>query len=917
MASTGVMQSPVGLVGRERECAAIDHVVDRALEGESGSLVLRGDAGIGKTALLERAAGRASEMLVLRCGGIEAESNLAFAGLYGLVRPILDELDELPGKQGAALAGALGLAASAETDRFLVSAGVLGLLAAAAENQPVLCLVDDAQWLDHPSADALVFSARRLRGERLAMLFAARLGEERRFDATGLPELLVDAVDARAAASLLAFCSREAAPSVRERLLGEAAGNPLALLELPAGLSDEQLAGDAPLPDAIPLTPRLQGVFRQRIDRLPQPTQTALLIVAADNTGDVATVLRAGARSRLPADALDCAETADLVRTSGGTITFRHPLVRSALYDGATLSQRQRAHSALADVLAGEEHADRRVWHQAMATLTADEEVAAALEASARRSRARAAHSSAATALLRAAELSTDEDRRTRRIAAAAQAAWDAGQPDRAREAVSRALPVAGDELKARLLHLSGVIEALCGSLDAAIAQLLEGADVSTDPSLTLELLLEAAEAASFTGRLPMVVQLGERAASLPVASGRDRLLAAILTGFGFAYSGQHELAQARLAQAVDEADALDDPRALMLAALAASIAGDMGAGLPYATRAVEGARRLGLLSVLPQALQQLAMELNYNSSFALAYAAAEEGYRLSLDVGHGSGWHLANMATAEASLGKEVLAREHAEEVLAIGQRSGSTFLAGVAEWTLAFLDLTTGRPAEAADRLLALTMLERQDTNPLITLICIPDTIEAAVRCGRGDELGERYAAFEGWTRLAGTEARRALLARCQAMLAVRPPDEAFGEAIAVAHALPRFQRARTELLYGEWLRRERRRQEAREHLRAARELFRSLGAVRWEERAEAELRASGETARKRDPSTLDDLTPQELQIAGLVTQGLTNREIAAQLYLSPRTIDYHLRKVFSKLGITTRTELVRDGLSIRQLG
>jgi DNA-binding CsgD family transcriptional regulator len=911
MASTGAL---AGLVGRERECAAIEGMLERALAGDGGGLVVRGEAGIGKTALLEHAAETAGEMMLLRATGVEAEADLAFAGLYGLARPILDKLDELPAVQRGALAGALGLAPSSDPDRLLVSAALLGLLAAAAEDQPLLCLIDDAQWLDPPSGDALVFAARRLRAERLAILFGAREGEVHRFEASGLPELQVRPLDLESARMLASRRDSDAAPAVRERLVAEAAGNPLALLELPSALSEGQLLGMEALPQAIPLTPRLQGVFRQRIERLPAPTRAALRIAAAEDTGDTATVMRAMLQAELSSSALDDAERSDLIRASEGKIAFRHPLVRSALWDGATLHERRVAHLALAEALSGEENADRRVWHQAMATLSADEEVAAALEASARRAQARAAHSSAASALLRAAELSTDGGRRVRRIAAAAQAAWDAGQPDRAREAIARALALADPELKARLLYLSGVIEARCGNLPTALAQLSEAAQLALDPRLALAILLEAGEAAAFQGELSTVVALAERGALLPVSTARDRLMRAVLTGFGFTYSGRHEEAQAALAEAVNEAEALDDPRALVLAAISASMAGNIGDGLPHATRAVEVSRRRGLLGDLAGALEWQATELNYASRFDLAYGAAEEGYRLSLDVGRGSGWHLTNLATAEASLGHVDDARRHAREALAIGRRAHSTFVAGNAEWALAFIEMSTGRPSEALDRLLPLTSFEPHEVNPLIALSCVPDTIEVAARCGRTDELGERYSIYHAFVTAAPTEQRRALLARCEAVLGVGPPEGTFEEAHRRAVTLTPFQRARTELLYGEWLRRQRRRQDARVHLRAALELFRTLGTRLFAERAEAEIRATGETARKRDPSTLDDLTPQELQIAGLVAEGLTNKEIAAQLYLSPRTIDYHLRKVFSKLGIASRSELVRDGLPSR---
>jgi DNA-binding CsgD family transcriptional regulator len=919
MASPGLQQASP-LLGRDPECAAIDGLLDDARAGIGGALVVRGEAGIGKSALLDYARQRAgpadaagrqgAPMTVLSAAGVEAESDLAFAGLHELLRPVLGYLGELPESQAQALAGALGLAPSTHADRLLISAAVLGLLAAAAEDDPVLAMVDDAQWVDRPSAGALVFAARRLRAERLAMLFGAREGEASRFEAAGLPELTLTGLGHEPAAAILAASARQAVPGVRDRLLAEADGNPLALLELPDGLSAEQLTGLVPLPDAMPLTPRLEGVFRQRIGRLPAAARTALLVAAADNTGDAPAVLRAAGGLQLPADALDPAEKAALIRIAGTTITFRHPLVRSALYQSATLSERQRVHAALADALFSEEDTDRRVWHQAIATLTGDEEVAAALEASARRAQLRAGHASAATAFLRAAELSTDGGRRAHRMAAAAQAAWDAGQPDRARDIIGQALPSATDRTRAWLLHLGGVIEARTGSMREACTWLLQGAEASNEPSRTLEMLLEASEAATMYGDSATSIRLAARAAGIEPQTPRDRLMAVVLEGFAKGLAGDHEEAQARLTEVHVQAAALDDPRALIWASSSVAVAGDPGHALSYANRAVEAARRQGLLSLLPEALEEQAMVLIENDGFDLGYAAAVEGYRLSLDVGHGSGWHLMNMAMVEAVRGDEN-ARSHAEEALSIGQRTDSAFLVGYAEKTLGFLDLTLGRAEQAADRLLALTTPGGPAFNEFMAGETLPDAVEAAVRAGRHQAAAERLKAFRRWVAAAPTHGRHALLARCEALAGVRDADEAFGEAVAVTSALPPLQRARTELLYGEWLRRERRRVDARGHLRKALEAFRGLGAVPWAERAEAELRATGETVRKRAAPAVDQLTPQELQIAGLVTEGLTNKEIAAQLYLSPRTVDYHLRKVFTKLGITSRAELIRDGV------
>jgi DNA-binding CsgD family transcriptional regulator len=911
MAGPGLGQQAAQLPGREQECAVVDRLLAGACAGAAGALVIRGEPGIGKSALLGYARKSAASMLVLSALGVQVESDLAFAGLHELLRPVLMYLGKLPGTQSQALAGALGLAPSPQPDRLLICAAVLSLLAAAAETQPLLCVIDDAQWVDRPSADALVFTARRLRAEQLAIMFGVREGEASRFEAAGLPELALAGLCQDVAMSVLATTGRAAAPTVCERLLAEADGNPLALLELPASLSEEQLNGRVPLPDAMPLTPRLEGVFRERIGLLPRHAQTALLIAAADNTGDAPAVLRAAAMLQLPADALDPAEGSGLISITGKTITFRHPLVRSALYQGATLSQRQQAHAALASALHGDDHADRRVWHQAMATLTGDEEVAAALEASARRAELRAGHSSAATAYLRAAELSTDDARRARRIAAAAHAAWDAGHPDRAREIIGRALPLATGQTRTQLLHLSGLIEAHTGSMQEAFAMLVDAADASTDPSLTIELLFEAADAAHFSGDPAAVVRLGQRVMRISAADELDRFKIAALSGFALAYAGDHDQAQALITEALRCADTVTDPRVLMWAADAASASRGLGAGLPYINRAVDQARRNGLVGLLPLVLRRQAMELLWLSQFDLAYAAAQEGYRLSVDLGYGSSGHLVNMAAAEAVWGREQDARTHIEEARTLRQRRGSLFPAIGAEWTLGLIDLAAGRPAEAAERLLAITSPDHPYHNPLIALEVMPDAVEAGVRAGQREQAAARLHSLRERVAAAPTAPRRALLARCEALLGERNPHEAFGEAIAPGSGLPPMQRARSELLYGEWLRRERRRTDARAHLRAAIDIFRRLGAVPWAERAEAELRATGETARKRDASAVDQLTPQELQIAGLVTDGLTNREIAAHLFLSPRTVDYHLHKVFTKLGIASRTELVRDGL------
>lgn len=914
MATPGLQGGVGALVGRERECAAIDRLLEASARGESSSLVLRGEAGIGKTALLTYAAERGGG-IVLRTTGVEAESDLGFAGLYGLLRPIVDKLGELPDTQADALAGALGLAPSHGADRLLVSAATLSMLAAAAGEGELLCLIDDAQFLDSESVEVLVFSARRLAAEPVALLFAVREGAGRDFTAPGLPELVIQGLGTEAAVQLLKMSAPAAAAPVREWLIAEAAGNPLALLELPKGLSAAQLEGRAALPEATPLSARLRSAFLERIDQLPDKTRTALLIAALDDAEDLATALRAASDAGLPADAFDSAEEAGLLRVVDSRIRFRHPLVRSAVLDSSTHSQRRSAHLALAAALSGSADADRHAWHQALATVAADEEVAATLEASAHRYRERGGHASAATAFVRAAELSADEGRRIGRLAAASEAAWAAGQPERAREMIARALPVATGELRPKLLYLRGMIEARTRDARGAVAMLVEAADASEDGSFTLKVLTEATEAAMYAGDDVQAANLGARARGIEPRSETDRFRVAALGGVAAALAGDYEGAAPLLLEATQRAEGLEDPYALIWAVRAAAIRSTPRDGLPYAARAVTIARERAVLSVLPVALSHQASGLIGHGRFKLASAAAEEAIRLASDFGHhwGVGRNLSNLAMLDGVRGDESSARAHADEARELAATSGAVLIGEFAESALGMLELTLGRPGEATDRLLMVSDSERAESNPLTGLWSIPDLIEAAARSGRLDETVDRIDRYTDWVQRAPTPTRLSLLARCRALAGEGDVAEQFDIALAGAADLSPFEQARTELLYGEWLRRGRKRREARAHLRRASDLFRQVGAPTWEERAEAELRATGETARRRDPSTLDQLTPQELHIAGLVAGGMTNRQVAEQLYLSPRTIDYHLRKVFSKLGVSSRTELVQMGVPV----
>src|SRR5262245_7282543 len=819
------------LVGRTHEQALIDELLAGARRGESGALVVRGEPGIGKSALLEYAACRADGMVVLTTAGVEAEADLAFAGLYGLLRPILDHLDGLPTIQANTLAGALGLGPSIGSERFLVSAAVLGLLAEAADHQPLLCLVDDAQWLDRPSADALVFAARRLRAERVAVLFGARIGDVRTFDAPGLDELILGGLEHESALALLLDRQEPIAPPVRERLLRAAAGNPLALLELPAVLSEEQRSGRELLPDPIPLGSRLQAAFAARIETQPSLTRELLLVAAADDTGDVTTVLRAGAELGATASSLEPAEAAGLVRVSGTRIALRHPLVRAAVLGASTLAQRQRTHAALAAALQAEERADRGVWHPAPATLPADENVAAALEAAGRRSQLRGGHSSAATAFERAAKLSDDEAARVRRLGAAATAAWEAGQADRARALVDQALAHAEGTGRAQLLYLSGVIEGRTARVLDAVAILRKGIAVSTDPSLSLRMLREAIEFAGFAGDYDQLAELCELAAEVHPANAADLFIATVVAAIAAELAGDCGRCSTLCSDAIACAERLDDPVSLIWAASAAGRVGIWGDGLAYANRAVSITRERGLLTILPHALCAQAEQLLGQSEFDLAYAAAEEGRQLALEIDQPwtASWNVAALALVDALRVREQETRERVEELWAFGTRSGSTVIGAHASRALGLLELGLGRPDDALDRLLASITSARYQSIPAV-VFGVPDAVEAAARANRLEDMADLLARYETWVRQFPNPARLALLARSLALAADTGAEPLFVEALELSHALTAFGRGRTELLYGEWLRRHRRRVEARPHLRAAADAFEQLGLGAW---------------------------------------------------------------------------------------
>jgi DNA-binding CsgD family transcriptional regulator len=903
------------LHGRAGELAAVNRLLERAREGYSGAVVVRGEAGIGKSALLEYAAAQASGFTVLRATGIESEAEFAFATLHQLLRPAQDGIDQLPPPQASGLRAAFGLAPlSADGDqRFLVAVAALTLLTDTAEQQPVLCLIDDAHWADRSSTDVLLFVARRLAAEGVVLIFAARDGTPKTFgdfQSPGVAELTLGGLDVEAAACLTPDAI---IPSVLAEVVTRTGGNPLVLREVLPQLDSDQRAGRAPLPATLPIGKRMEQAFLGRVRPLPATTQELLEIIAADETGDLPTALRVASFLTGSGDAaaLALAEDAGLIRIQAGRVEFRHPLLRTAVYRGMPAQRRRTIHWALADVL-GDTAPDRRSWHLATASDAPDEAVAAALEDSAERARARSGYAAAATALERAADLSPGDAARVRRLAAAADNAWLAGQGPRAQALVRRAAPLAQEaSQRAALGYLDGMFQLRTGVAADAVDTLLKAADLAAvhDPSLALRMLMAASDAANYAGEPARLVDLARRAAALP-APRDDRGWFAVhfLTGLSCVFEGDLDRGTELLEAADTLADSFDEPAYLLWAASTGLYTG-RGDSRRLVPRAVARARALGAVGTLPHALEFASLGSAMAGYVTQAITQASEGLQLARDIGQEAPACnlLAALATATALQGREQDCKTYADEALveAVPRRLGLSI--GLATRALGLLDLGLGRPAEALERFESIWSAEPGGGHPFVAITSAQDLVESAVRAGRPDIAAAAVSVMAARSQRAGP-AQRGMLAYSQGLVAeAAEAAPHFEEALWLFPPQPMpFWRARIQLGYGEQLRRARHRSEARGHLRAALETFERLGAEPWAERARAELRATGETARRRDVVAVHELTPQELQIAGYASQGASNPEIAAQLFLSRRTVEYHLSKVFQKLGVSSRTEL-----------
>ncbi|WP_328712423.1 AAA family ATPase [Nocardia salmonicida] len=917
------------LHGRDTEQAMIDDLLSGARAGRSGAMVLRGEAGIGKTALLDYAA--AQGIPTVRSAGIESEAELPFAALHLLVRPGMELVRQLPSRQREALEAAFGLGQGAPADRMLIGLAVLTLLAEEAAQGPLLCVIDDAHWLDRATAEALLFAARRLDAEGVVMLFATRSGPQD-FPAPGLTELVLAGLRPDAAAALLDAGTTALSPAMRYRLLAESGGNPLALLELPAVVSASIVDESNPLP----LTQRLQLAFHGRVTRLPAATRTVLLIAAAAGAADLAPVLRAASALGASLSDLQPAQDAGMVATDGQVLTWRHPLLRSAVYQGSALTDRLAAHRALADSLVDDDAADLRAWHLACAATGPDEHTATALERTADRARRRHGFHGAVAAYDRAAALSTDAGARVRRLVLAAETATEAGFTDRAERLAERAESLShrtefdadgvgppdraatdpttrsraaaasgsdGSGFELRLDLVRAQAEFAGGKTASAHRRLMSAAVKAreTDPRGAARILTKAVHTAWYLGpdeldevaAVLTTLRLVEDDPATPIV----RYLTGSVTG--------HRVADLRDAAAAARAGGADSPADLVQLCGSGLVVGQDAQVEELAGELVRECREQGRIGLLAPLLFFRSEGLSFGGRPRESRIAAEEGLRIAQDIGQAQ-WvsqiH-AFLAYLSALQGDSTACRDHADR--AVAEEFGGPGAVG-ASWAhaaVALLALGEGRLEQAQTELAHMTIEPAR--HHVIGLRTLPDQIEVAVRLGATDRATEALDRLTRWAQRAGQAWIAALAARGRALLADgSDAEQHFVAALAVNRP---FDEARTRLLYGEWLRRDKRKVDARTQLELAMNLFDRLDATPWSERARTELGALGVgTGARASGGPLSSLTPQESQIVRLAAQGLSNREIAARLFLSHRTVGHHLYKAYPKLGVLSRGEL-----------
>ena len=909
-----VSAEPRQLLGRQREQAVFERVLDSAREGHGGVLVVHGDPGVGKTALLEYALETAKDFRIVRTSGVEGEMELDYAALQQLCSPLLAHTDVLPDLQRDALGVSFGLGPGRPPNPFLVGLAVLGLFSEAAEQQPLLCVVDDAQWLDEASGAALAFVARRLLAERIALTFATR---EVGLRLLRFPQLRIDPLGRRDARALLeSVLPARLDESVLERIVAETRGNPLALLELPRGLTPAQLAGGFDLPAALPLSDGIEESFRRRLARLPRDARRLLLLAAAEPVADPALLWRAAHELGIPETTAGAVESEGLVRLDG-EVAFRHPLVRSAVYNAAEPDERRLVHRALADATDAQIDPDRRAWHRAQAASVPDEQVAAELEQSAARAQARGGVAAAAAFLERSAELTVDPPGRAARALRAADTKRLTGALDSALGLAAVADRGPLDELqRAQLDVLLGRIAFASNRGNDAPPLMLKAASrlEHVDLRLACETYLDALVAALFAGRLAVDANarvVADAARAVSRSDGAARASELLLDGLALLItdgwkSGTPKLKQAVAAFRADEVDGEERLRWSWVAGGAAGVIWDFENWDVLTAREEQAARDAGALTVLPITLSIRA------GVRVFAGDVTEAGFlvdQVQVVTDASDNRRFPNAALLVASFrGEEDEARRLIEAIIEDSSARGEGLALAVASWATAVLCNGLGRYDDAFR---AATDALENPNDLWYSGWAMVELIEAASRTGKPEQAQPALDELVERTDASGTDWALATQARCRALLSgVDEAEAMYREAIERLLPTPiRLDLARARLLFGEWLRRQARRVEARTELRTAYEMFTDFGLNAFAERARVELQATGEHARQRSPDTLRKLTPQEEQIARLVAEGHTNKEIATRLFISTSTVEYHLRKAFRKLGVTSRTQLARQ--------
>ena len=917
MSGGGSAPSELALCDRRDECAVLDRLLEAARAGRSGAIVVLGEAGIGKTALLNKAIESASDLQVARADGVESERELPFAALHQLCAPMLDRLERLPGPQHDALATTFGLRDGAAPDRFLIGLAALGLLAEVAEERPLVCVVDDAHWLDKASAQTLAFVARRLFAESVVLLFGAREpGELLR----SLPELPVEGLRNGDARDLLASVVRWSLDArVREQVVAETRGNPLALIELTRGLSPAQLAGGFGLSGARSLQTRIEERFVARLDALPEDSRRLLLVAAAEPSGDPVLLWRAAMRLGIAGPALRPAEMADLIEV-GTRVRFRHPLARSAVYGKASDEQRRQAHQTLADATDASADPERRAWHLAEAAAGPDDGIAAELERSAERAQARAGFAAAAAFLERATLLTTKPSRRTERALAAAQTMILAGVLD----AVPNLLATAEAEpltqlQQARVALVRAQLAYVTNRGNEAAPLLLSAARQLEPiaPLLARATYLDALSAAIFAGRLAApggsmadVMQAASTTrAHAPNAS--DLFLDGVAATFDRGYAaGLPSLRQALRAFEDTPTDPQEHagsahPAAEGYAFLAAVHTWDDDAMRAITDRWAKLCREAGALTELPLALNARGLTLLFAGELdgAASLVAELRSAREATGIGFAPYAEMALMALRGNDDDGSALIGATVRDASLRGEGQ----CVSAAEWANAVLNNGLGRYEQA---LAAAKRASEGRWELVFSNWALADLVEAAARLGKEDAAGSALERLEEVGQGTGTDWALGVEARSRALLSEgETAENLYRDAIErLGRTRLRLELARAHLLYGEWLRRANRRVDAREQLRAAHEMFTAMGVEAFAGRAEREVLATGEHVRKRNVETRDDLTPQEIEIARLARDGVANAEIGERLFISRSTVEYHLHKVYTKLGISSRHELER---------